>query len=218
MAQARHREPGVYVLRRKSDGAPLYVGTTGDLSKRLLSHARESSILGRAGIPWSEIDALQIPLPHAGPAMLSVIEVALIGGIGRVADGTGTLLNRDGGGGGGHALSPAELTARALKARKTRQLQFPREEGPRDQTAECSRSGRFPMSEQQDLPAMLVVRCPHDLDPLMRAAGGLWEPGGRRWLFTRNRVGPLMRNLRRATDPLFRQAGIDLDGEGDAHG
>ena len=42
----------------------------------------------------------------------------------------------------------------------------------------------------------------------MRAAGGLWEPGGRRWLITR----PLMRELRRATDPLFRQAGIDLDG------
>jgi hypothetical protein len=46
----------------------------------------------------------------------------------------------------------------------------------------------------------------------MRAAGGLWEPGGRRWLIVRNRVGPLIRNLRRATDPLFRQAGIDLDG------
>ena len=72
-------------------------------------------------------------------------------------------------------------------------------------------------AEFSTLGAMVVVRCPHDLDPLMRAAGGgLWEPGGRRWLITR--VGPLMRNLRRATDPLFRQAGIDLDGEGDAHG
>jgi hypothetical protein len=28
----------------------------------------------------------------------------------------------------------------------------------------------------------------------------------------RNRVGPLIRNLRRSTDPLFRQAGIDLEG------
>jgi hypothetical protein len=27
----------------------------------------------------------------------------------------------------------------------------------------------------------------------------------------RRRVGPLIRNLRRATDPLFRQAGVDLD-------
>ena len=63
---------------------------------------------------------------------------------------------------------------------------------------------------------MVVVRCPQDLDPLMRAAGGLWEPGSRRWLIVRNRVGPLVRELRRATDPLFRQAGMNLDGEGEA--
>ena len=66
---------------------------------------------------------------------------------------------------------------------------------------------------------MVTVRCPHELDPLMRAAGGMWEPGSRRWLITRQRVGPLIRNLRRATDPLFRQAGMNhLDGEGEAHG
>jgi hypothetical protein len=35
-------------------------------------------------------------------------------------------------------------------------------------------------------------------------------------LITRGRMGPLMRELRRATDPLFRQAGISLDGEGEA--
>jgi hypothetical protein len=116
----RHREPGVYFLRRRTDGTPLYVGTTGDIAKRLRSHARESSILSGAGLTWHEIDPLLIPLPHAGPALLSVIEVALIAGIGRVADGTGPLLNRDGGGGGGHALAPAELTARALKAHQTR--------------------------------------------------------------------------------------------------
>jgi hypothetical protein len=175
MAQAPHREPGVYVLRRKGDGTPLYVGTTGDLSKRLQSHTRESSILARAGIPWSEIDALQIPLPHAGPAMLSVIEVALIGGMGRVADGTGTLLNRDGGGGGGHALAPTELTARAPQGPSNAQAQCPREEGARDQTAECSSNGgRSPMSdilpsrvgpaEFSTLGAMVTVRCPHELD------------------------------------------------------
>jgi hypothetical protein len=94
MTTARHQEPGVYILRRRSDGTPLYVGTTGDLSKRLRAHVRENGILGRAGIPWHEIDALLIPLQHAGPALLSVIEVALIDGIGRVADATGTLLNR----------------------------------------------------------------------------------------------------------------------------
>ena len=32
--------------------------------------------------------------------------------------------------------------------------------------------------------AMVAVQCPHDLDPLMRAAGGLWEPGGKRWLIS----------------------------------
>jgi hypothetical protein len=62
--------------------------------------------------------------------------------------------------------------------------------------------------------AMIAVRCPSDLDPLMRKAGGMWEPGGRRWLIMRRRVGPLVRELRRATDPLFRRAGMDLDGGG----
>jgi hypothetical protein len=74
-------------------------------------------------------------------------------------------------------------------------------------------SSRIGPAEISTLGAMVTVRCPHDLDPLMRAAGGLWESGGKRWLITRNRVGPLMRNLRRATDPLFRQAGMNLDGE-----
>jgi hypothetical protein len=60
----------------------------------------------------------------------------------------------------------------------------------------------------------IAVRCPSDLDPLMRQAGGLREPGSRRWLVERRRINPLIRNLRRATDPLFRRVGIDLDGEG----
>jgi hypothetical protein len=63
------------------------------------------------------------------------------------------------------------------------------------------------------LGALVAVHCPHELDPLLRKAGGLWEPGGKRWLIERRRLGPLIRNLRRATDPLFRQAGISLDGE-----
>jgi hypothetical protein len=77
---------------------------------------------------------------------------------------------------------------------------------------------RIGPAEFSPLGAMVTVRCPHDLDPLMRKAGGLWEPGGRRWLIARQRMGPLVRALRRARDPLFRQAGISLDGEGDAHG
>jgi hypothetical protein len=60
-------------------------------------------------------------------------------------------------------------------------------------------------------PKWVAVRCPSDLDPLMRKAGGLWDPGSRRWLIARRRINPLIRNLRRVTDPLFRRAGIDLD-------
>ena len=69
-------------------------------------------------------------------------------------------------------------------------------------------------AEFSTLGGMVAVRCPSDLAPLVRKAGGTWEPGSRRWLVERRRLGPLIRNLRHATDPLFRQAGIDLDGEG----
>ncbi len=59
--------------------------------------------------------------------------------------------------------------------------------------------------------AMVAVRCPSDFEPFMRQAGGLWDPGGRHWLVERRRLGPLVRELRRVTDPLFRQAGLNLD-------
>jgi hypothetical protein len=59
----------------------------------------------------------------------------------------------------------------------------------------------------------IAVRCPGEFEPLMRRAGGLWDPAGRRWLIERRRIGPVLRALRRDTDPLFRQAGIDLDGD-----
>jgi hypothetical protein len=59
--------------------------------------------------------------------------------------------------------------------------------------------------------AFVAVRCPSELAPLIRAAGGEWEPGGKRWLVRRRRLGPLIRNLQRVTDLLFRHAGIDLD-------
>jgi hypothetical protein len=61
------------------------------------------------------------------------------------------------------------------------------------------------------LGAMIAVRCPRDLDPIMRRAGGMWEPGSRRWLIERRRIGPVIRELRRTTDPLFRRAGVNLD-------
>jgi hypothetical protein len=58
---------------------------------------------------------------------------------------------------------------------------------------------------------LIAVRCPHDFDHVMRRAGGQWEPGSRRWLLERRRIGPVIRALRRQTDPLFRQAGMTLD-------
>ena len=60
----------------------------------------------------------------------------------------------------------------------------------------------------------VAVRCPSELEPLMRKAGGLWEAGTGRWLIPRRRLNPLVRELRRTTDPLFRWARIDLDGQG----
>ncbi len=66
-------------------------------------------------------------------------------------------------------------------------------------------------AEFSALSALVAARCPHDLDPLMQHASGLLEPGSRRWLIERRRMGPLIRNLRRTTDPLFRRAGLDLD-------
>ena len=62
----------------------------------------------------------------------------------------------------------------------------------------------------------VAVRCSSDFDGLMRKTGGLREAGSHRWLIPRWRINPLVRELRRTTDPLFRQAGIDLDEEGEA--
>jgi hypothetical protein len=58
----------------------------------------------------------------------------------------------------------------------------------------------------------VAVRAPRELDQIFRRSGAEWEPGSQRWLVQRRRVGPVVRALRRATDPLFRQAGLDLDG------
>ena len=60
----------------------------------------------------------------------------------------------------------------------------------------------------------VMVRCPQQYDELMRRAGGVWEPGARQWLVERRRIGPVIRELERIVDPLFRRVGIHLDGEG----
>ena len=46
-----------------------------------------------------------------------------------------------------------------------------------------------------ELGRLIAVRCPHDFDHLMRKAGGQWEPGSRRWLVERRRIGPVIRAL-----------------------
>ena len=56
----------------------------------------------------------------------------------------------------------------------------------------------------------VTVRCPRDYDSLMRNAGGQWEPGSRRWLVERRRIGPVIRTLERRVDPLFRAVGLTL--------
>jgi hypothetical protein len=62
-----------------------------------------------------------------------------------------------------------------------------------------------------ELGAMIAVRCPHEYDAVMLAAGGQWEPGSRRWLIERRRINPVIRTLRRTVDPLFHHAGVILD-------
>jgi hypothetical protein len=58
---------------------------------------------------------------------------------------------------------------------------------------------------------IVAVRCPQDFAHILQRAGGVWEPGTRRWLVERRRIGPVIRALQRATDPLFRRAGLTLD-------
>ena len=58
----------------------------------------------------------------------------------------------------------------------------------------------------------VAVTCPRDFDPLMRRAGGEQrQRGSRTWLIERRRLGPVVRALRAATDPLLRRGGLDLD-------
>ena len=42
--------------------------------------------------------------------------------------------------------------------------------------------------EIERLGSLFALRCPADLDPLMCAAGGIWEPDSGRWLLTGTRV------------------------------
>ena len=50
------------------------------------------------------------------------------------------------------------------------------------------------------LGAMVAVRCPQEFADIVLRAGGLWEPGSRRWLVERRRIGPVIR-APAGTDP-----------------
>jgi hypothetical protein len=62
-----------------------------------------------------------------------------------------------------------------------------------------------------ELGRWVAVRCPKEYVPIVKRAEALWEPGSQRWLVERRRIGPVIREFRRVTDPLFRYAGIALD-------
>ena len=62
-----------------------------------------------------------------------------------------------------------------------------------------------------ELGHMVAVRCPKEFAHILKRAGGVWEPGSRRWLVDRRRVGSLICALEAATDPLFRRAGLVLE-------
>jgi hypothetical protein len=70
---------------------------------------------------------------------------------------------------------------------------------------------RVGSAEFGQLGNLVAVRAPRELDGIFRRAGGVWEPGSRRWLIERRRIGPVICALRTATDPLFRKSGISLD-------
>ena len=61
------------------------------------------------------------------------------------------------------------------------------------------------------LGSQIAVRCAKELAHFLRRAGAIWEPGSKRWLVQRRRIGPVIRAMERATDPLFRWAGVVLD-------
>lgn len=44
--------------------------------------------------------------------------------------------------------------------------------------------------EIERLGSLFALRCPHDLDPLMRAAGGIWEPASQRAAEARRKSRP----------------------------
>jgi hypothetical protein len=61
------------------------------------------------------------------------------------------------------------------------------------------------------LGSLVAIRCPRDLDRIVGRTAATWEPGSGRWLVSPSRAAKLVPKLCRATDPLFRRAGLALD-------
>ena len=57
---------------------------------------------------------------------------------------------------------------------------------------------------------MVLVQAPSEFGPLLARAGGAYDKGCRGWWVERRRIGPLIRSLKKRTDPLFRKAGMEL--------
>ena len=45
----------------------------------------------------------------------------------------------------------------------------------------------------ETLGKLISVRCPREYAGMMRQHGGEWDPGARRWLIERRRIGPVLR-------------------------
>ena len=47
-------------------------------------------------------------------------------------------------------------------------------------------------AEFGELGQWIAIRRPMDLAPIMQKSGGVWEPGSKRWLIERSRIGPVV--------------------------
>jgi hypothetical protein len=58
---------------------------------------------------------------------------------------------------------------------------------------------------------LVAVRCPAELEHILRRAGAKWEPDSRRWLVRRQRIASVVRALEAATDRCSAASGRSLD-------
>jgi hypothetical protein len=78
------------------------------------------------------------------------------------------------------------------------------------QVEQGTANGRTSPAEASGAYRALRDRHPKELAHILQRAGAVWEPGSHR-PSQRPRIGPVNRALERATDPLFRRTGLNLD-------